>query len=61
MKYKASDLERVYLSEVGLLLIKEKEYKNGRIIGYEVSNNRVEKIEWNKDDIDIKPVKEVKI
>ena len=61
-KYKANNLKRVYLSEAGFLLIKKKEYKNGNIVGYEVSDNGgVEEVEWHKDDRDIKPIKEIRI
>ena len=57
MKYKVTNLERLFVSEAGFLLIKKREYKNGRIDGIEVSDNGgLEGVMWHKDDEDIKPV-----
>lgn len=57
MKYKITNTKRLFISEAGFLLIKEREYKNGRIDGFQVSDSNIEKVMWHKDDEDIIPFK----
>lgn len=47
---KQKKLKKIYVSEAGCLLIKTKEFKDGKVCGDEITGIGVEKVEWNVEE-----------
>lgn len=59
--FKVTNLKRLFVSDAGFLLVKVKEFKNGRIEGLEVSDSGgVEEITWDVNDKDVRQISSIR-